>query len=61
MISIFQYHSTNLKPKPKAQPLGRITQNKTQQIHNSTTPESPYPIIQHADVTLNINRTEQYT
>ena len=27
----------------------------------STNPESPYPIIQHADFTLNINRTEPYT
>ena len=47
--------------KNKAQPLGRITHNKTHQMCTSTNPESPYPIIQHAVFTLNINRTEPYT
>ena len=45
----------------KAQPLGQIQQNKTQTRVNNLLASDTYPIIQHTDVTLKINRTEPYT
>ena len=45
----------------KAQPLEQIHQHKIQKLTNNNFLSETYPIIQHADVTLNTNKTEPYT
>ena len=47
--------------KTKAQPLENIHHQKLQHLKNNYSSPENYPIIQHTDVTLNMNKTEPFT